>query len=189
MTDKEMKRLSRAELLELLLIQTKETECLEKKLEEVEAKLTDRQLQIDKAGDLAHAALAINGVMEAAQAAAQQYLDNVMRMDREAAQRGERILSNARQEIEASRQKVEQAWHEIEKARQEIETSRQEVEQAWHEIEKARQEIDASRQEVEAAHPKNVSFSVGETEKTDETDSNQDWISEIYTLLNEELDI
>ena len=168
MTDKEMKRLSRAELLELLLIQTKETECLEKKLEEVEAKLTDRQLQIEKAGDLAHAALAINGVMEAAQAAAQQYLDNVMRMDREAAQRGERILSNARQEIEASRQ---------------------EVEQAWHEIEKARQEIDASRQEVEAAHPKNVSFSVGETEKTDETDSNQDWISEIYTLLNEDQDI
>jgi hypothetical protein len=161
MTDKEMKRLSRAELLELLLIQTKETEFLEKKLEEAEAKLTDRQLQIEKAGDLAHAALAINGVMEAAQAAAQQYLDNVMRMDREAAKRGEGILSNARQEIETSRQEVEQAWQEIEKA----------------------------RQEVEAARQKNVSFSVGETEKTDETDSDQDWISEIYTLLNGDLDI
>ena len=103
MTDKELKRLSRSELLELLLIQTKETERLAKRLEKAEAMLSDRQLQMEKAGDIAHAVLEINGVMEAAQAAAQQYLDNVKRMDAEASQRAEKLMNSAREEIDRSK--------------------------------------------------------------------------------------
>lgn len=98
MTDKELKRLSRAELLELLLIQTKETERLTKKLEKAEKMLVDRQLRMEKAGDIAQAALAVNGVMEAAQAAAQQYLDNIARMEKETAARCEKMLIAARRE-------------------------------------------------------------------------------------------
>lgn len=97
MTEKELKRLSRSELLELLLIQTKETERLSKRLEKAETMLADRQLRLEKAGDIAHAALDINGVMEAAQAAAQQYLDNIARMEQETAQKCEKMLSDARQ--------------------------------------------------------------------------------------------
>lgn len=41
MTEKEMRRLSRAEILELLLIQTKETEQLQIKLEKAEAALAE----------------------------------------------------------------------------------------------------------------------------------------------------
>ena len=63
MTEKELKRLSRSELLELLLAQTKEAERLEKKLEKAERMLSDRRLQLEKAGDIAHAALEINGVI------------------------------------------------------------------------------------------------------------------------------
>ena len=80
MKEKELKRLSRAELLDLLLVQTKEAERLRKRLEKAEQELADRNVQIEKAGDLAHAVVQINGVMEAAQAAAQQYLDNIARM-------------------------------------------------------------------------------------------------------------
>ena len=86
MTEKELKHLSRAELLELLLLQTKETERLMKKLEKADRMLSDRYLQVEKAGDLAHAVLEVNGIMEAAQAAAQQYLDNIIRMEQETAQ-------------------------------------------------------------------------------------------------------
>jgi len=39
-------------------------------------------------------------VMEAAQAAAQQYLDNIAQMERETAERCEKMLSDARQEAE-----------------------------------------------------------------------------------------
>ena len=95
MTDKELKRLSRAELLELLLAQTKETERLARELEKAEQMLADRQLQVKEAGDIAHAALAVNGVMEAAQAAAQQYLDNIIRMEQETRLRCKKTLDDA----------------------------------------------------------------------------------------------
>ena len=98
MKNKELKRLSRAELLELLLVQTKETERLQKRLEKAEAELADRQLHIQKTGDLAHAVLEINGVMEAARAAAQQYLDNIVQMEKETKLKCEKMLSDARKE-------------------------------------------------------------------------------------------
>lgn len=73
---KRLKRLSRAELLELLLAQTMETERLQDELDKANAKLAEREIKIESAGNLAEAVLSVNGVMEAAQAAAQQYIDN-----------------------------------------------------------------------------------------------------------------
>ena len=49
MADKDLKRLSRTELLELLLQQTRERERLEQKLEEVQRQLADRQIRLEKA--------------------------------------------------------------------------------------------------------------------------------------------
>lgn len=106
MTDKEMKKLSRTELLELLLLQTKETERLRKRLERAEAELTERQLKFQQAGSLAQAVLEVNGVMEAAQAAAEQYLENIARMEEEARQRCERMIADAWQEAEQIRGSV-----------------------------------------------------------------------------------
>ena len=106
MTDKELKRLSRAELLELLLIQTKETERLTRELEAAEEKLADRQLRLEQAGDIAQAALQLNGVMEAAQAAARQYLDNIARMERETRERCEEMLRRTREDAEQLREKT-----------------------------------------------------------------------------------
>lgn len=98
MKEKELKRLNRAELLDLLLVQTKEAERLRKRLEQAEQELADRQLQVEKAGDLAHAVLEVNGVMEAAQAAAQQYLDNIRRMEQETRLRCEKMIADAQKE-------------------------------------------------------------------------------------------
>lgn len=100
MTEKELKRLSRAELLELLLLQTRETERLVKRLEKADKMISERYLQVERAGDLAHAVLEVNGVMEAAQEAAKQYLENIARMERETAQRCEKMLAAAREEAQ-----------------------------------------------------------------------------------------
>lgn len=100
MTPKELKRLSRSELLELLLIQTRETERLMKKLEEAETLLYQRELKLEKAGDLAHAVLEMNGVMEAAQAAANQYLENIAAMEQQTRLQCEALLAQAREEAE-----------------------------------------------------------------------------------------
>ncbi len=77
MTDKELKRLSRAELLEMLLEQTRKVEALEAELEQKNKELENKRLIMEKAGSLAEAALELNGVFEAAQKAADQYLYNI----------------------------------------------------------------------------------------------------------------
>ena len=79
MTDKELKKLTRAELLEMLLIQSKEKQRLEEELREAKEKLEERDIMIAEAGSIAEAALRLNDVFEAAQKAADQYLENVKR--------------------------------------------------------------------------------------------------------------
>lgn len=79
MTDKELRRLSRSELLEMLLAQMEENERLKKSLKEAQAALAERRIGIEKSGTLAEAALKLNGVFEAADRAAQQYLENIRR--------------------------------------------------------------------------------------------------------------
>ena len=115
MTEKQLKKLSRAELLELLLEQTREVENLRQKLTKAEALLSDRHIRVLEAGDLAHAVLAVNGVMEAAQAAAQQYLDNMVTMEEETRCKCDRMLEEARKEATRIREgaltnMLEEGW-------------------------------------------------------------------------------
>lgn len=83
MTNRELRRLSRAELLELLLKQSREVERLQGELEAMQLQLANRQIEIETAGSIAEAALRLNGVFQAAEAAAAQYLENVRRMAEE----------------------------------------------------------------------------------------------------------
>lgn len=77
MTDKELKKLNRAELLELLIAQMKENKQLKDELQGMKTALEERDIAIDKAGSIAEASLRLNGVFQAAEAAAAQYLDNI----------------------------------------------------------------------------------------------------------------
>ncbi len=79
MTEKELHKLKRAELLEMMLAQSREIESLRARIEELEEKLADREIRIQESGSIAEAALKLNGIFEAAQAAADQYLENVRR--------------------------------------------------------------------------------------------------------------
>jgi light-regulated signal transduction histidine kinase (bacteriophytochrome) len=80
MVDKELHRLSRAELIEMLLEQSKRVASLERQLEETEEKLRDREIILSETGNIAEAALKLNGVFEAAQAASEQYIQGVKSM-------------------------------------------------------------------------------------------------------------
>ena len=77
MTAKELKRLRRSDLMEMLLELSKENKQLYERLEEAEQKLQDRQIIIDQSGSLAEAALRLNRIFEDAQAACDQYEQNV----------------------------------------------------------------------------------------------------------------
>lgn len=81
MTAKELKKLKRSELLEILLARTEEVEKLKKELDEANKKLEDRKIQIENAGSIAEAALKINGIFEAAEQAAKDYLLSIGKED------------------------------------------------------------------------------------------------------------
>ncbi len=77
MTEKDLRKLSRAELIDMLITAKKTELQLRAQLEEARKMLEDRRLRVENAGSLAEAAMALNGVFEAAQAAAEDYLRTV----------------------------------------------------------------------------------------------------------------
>ncbi|MGM9550200.1 MAG: DNA repair protein [Faecousia sp.] len=77
MTDKELRRLSRSELLGMLIAQMEENERLRDELDQARAELKSRRIVLSRAGSIAEAALRLNEVFEAADNAANQYLENV----------------------------------------------------------------------------------------------------------------
>lgn len=105
MTDKDLRRLSRAELLDILYEQQRRYEDSLTENQALRQQLEDRTLRIASAGSIAEAAIQVNGVFEAAQAAADQYLTSVKAATAEMVQKAdeaqrqrEAILENARQE-------------------------------------------------------------------------------------------
>ena len=80
MTEKELKKLSRPDLLQMLIDQSEELKTVKEKLEKAEEELEKKEINLTEAGSIAEAALRINGVFEAAQAASQQYLENIKKL-------------------------------------------------------------------------------------------------------------
>ncbi|MDO5400556.1 MAG: hypothetical protein Q4F17_06200 [Eubacteriales bacterium] len=113
MTDKELKRLSRRDLLEMLLEQSRQMQQLQQQLDQAQEKLNSRALELSEAGSIAEAALKINGVFQAAQAAASQYLENI-------AQLSQRQEAVCRQMEQACSLRIQKRLEEAEKARAEM---------------------------------------------------------------------
>lgn len=108
MTDKQLRKLSRKELLEILIAQAKDIENLQTEIDDLKKKSDDRKLKIAESGSIAEAALSLNGVFEAAQSAAEDYLVNVRdsedysaKIRADAEREAERIISEARKKAEA----------------------------------------------------------------------------------------
>ncbi len=77
MTDKELRHLKRSDLIEIIYeLQTQNKEASDR-IDLLERELNDRRIKISEAGSIAEAALRLNGVFEAAQAAADRYLMSV----------------------------------------------------------------------------------------------------------------
>lgn len=106
MTDKEFKRLRRAQLIEIIYqLQLKEEELISEN-EKLSKELEDKRIRVNKAGNIAEASLEIHNVMQAAQDAADHYLDEMyarinekkMGILQEAEKKADEIIAEARQE-------------------------------------------------------------------------------------------
>ena len=101
MTDKEFKRLSRAQLIEIIYQLQLQIDELTERNQAIEKELTDKRLRIDNAGNLAEAALEINNCFLSAQNAAEHYLNEIKVIREETEAEQQRILAQARAEAAA----------------------------------------------------------------------------------------
>ena len=101
MTDKEFKRLSRPQLIDIIYqLQLKQNE-LTADNEKLSAELENKRLRLSNAGNIAEAALEIHNIMQSAQDAAALYLEEIRILREDAAEDRQRALEKAQQESDA----------------------------------------------------------------------------------------
>lgn len=132
--DNELRKMSRAELLELLLVQSKEIDRLNAQLEQLQDQMTQRKIGLAHAGNIAEASLQLSGIFEAAQAAADQYLENIKVPVAETEERCCRMLEQTQQQcddlLRNTRMNARRIWEVI---RREMYNPKLDYEQ-WQEI-------------------------------------------------------
>ena len=77
MTDKEFKRLSRAQLIDIIYQLQLQLDKVNEEKQELENELKDKRLRLSNAGNIADAALEINNCFRSAQNASDQYLNEI----------------------------------------------------------------------------------------------------------------
>ena len=77
MNDKELRKLKRKELLEIMLSQAKLIEELENELAKTKKELNNKNIMIKEAGSIAEASMKLSGIFEKAQEVADQYLNSI----------------------------------------------------------------------------------------------------------------
>ena len=100
MTDKEFKRLSRSQLIDIIYqLQLKQNE-LTAENEKLSKALADKRLRVSKAGNIAEAALEIHNVMQAAQDAAVHYLEEIRIMRKDTEEKCRCLLEKAQKDAD-----------------------------------------------------------------------------------------
>ena len=77
MTSRELRKESRAGLLEILLAQSSEIDRLKAEVASLNEKLEEKELIMSRSGSIAEASLELNRVCEAAQLVADQYVRSI----------------------------------------------------------------------------------------------------------------
>ena len=114
MTDRELRKLSRTDLLEMLVDLSEELNLVKQQLAAAEEKLNNRQILIEKAGSIAEASLQLNGVFEAAEAAGEQYVENIRNLSDRQDEICRRIEWECRQKARRRLEEVERKCMQME---------------------------------------------------------------------------
>ena len=99
MTDKEFKRLTRADLIEIIYRMQENEDKYREAIAKMVIQLEERQTKLEKVGSIAEASMSLSNVFEAAQEAADLYLEEIRIMHEKAA----RELESAKKEAESIR--------------------------------------------------------------------------------------
>jgi hypothetical protein len=75
LTEKDLRKLNRYQLLELLVVQTERADKLQAKLDETRKEMREQEIKLSSLGSIAEASLQLEGVFQAAQVAADRYVN------------------------------------------------------------------------------------------------------------------
>lgn len=94
MNEKKLKKLSRLDLVELLMKSSKRVEELEQRVADLERLLDEHTIICEESGNIADAAVQVNELLVVAQRTAEDYVRNVKQMtDRKYGEDGEYVQS------------------------------------------------------------------------------------------------
>lgn len=146
MADRELRRMRRTELVEIIYALKQSEDQLKAENAALKAQLQDRQIHIENAGSIAQAALQLNKVFEAAQAAADDYLHSVQvgREDAETAaantlaqarSEAQRILAEAQADADSLKARTKADCKAM------VDRADQEVQQRWQAFDRKANEL------------------------------------------------
>lgn len=123
--EKELRKMSRTELIEIIYALKTSEDDLNKKNETLTAQLKQHKIEIEEAGSIAEAAIKLNDVFGVAQSAADDYLNSIKDVNDKAKQ----ILLKANEEADALKKQTE------EECRLMKEQTQEEISKRWEEFE------------------------------------------------------
>ena len=100
MISKEIKKLSRRELVDIIYPLKKNEEQLREKVTELEEALQDKRIKLSVAGSIAEAAVDITNVFHTAQRTADLYLQEIACMKADTERECAQMLEDARKQVE-----------------------------------------------------------------------------------------
>ncbi len=101
MTDKEFKKLTRAQLIDVIYQLQLQIERLNEEKQGLKSELNDRRIRLNDVGNIAEAALEMNDCFRSAQNAAEQYLNEIKAIREDTEAQRQKILSEAQATAEA----------------------------------------------------------------------------------------
>lgn len=101
MSSKELKKLNRRELVDVIYQLKKNEDALKERIAALEAELEDRRIHLSVAGSIADAATEITNIFSVAQSTADIYLREISSMKEETAKECEKMIEEAKKKVES----------------------------------------------------------------------------------------
>lgn len=150
MTDKEFKRLSRRELIDIIYELQKQNEEKGAQIKRIQSELDDKTIKISNAGSIAEAAISLNKVFETAQSAAEQYLESVQKAAEESKAKQEEIKLQGEKLLEEAKKQAEETVSSAkEQAQNILDEAEEQSKQKWTEFESRANDLIKAHKELQ----------------------------------------
>jgi len=151
MVDRDLRKLGRGELVEILYALKQENQALTDRCRELEEKLAAQEMTISEAGSIAEATVGLSGIFQQAQAAEDSYLDKIHRMNAGTEEKAQAILSQAEAEAAEIRRNAEAECRTLrERTNKDIVEKRRELERRAKAVLDAHDELRALVKDIYA---------------------------------------